>query len=58
MNGIVETDYGVDLMKKAFDPNAGPLSDKKATRPRRTRRCELFTGVLDICEIQKLIMIP
>jgi hypothetical protein len=46
MNGIVETDYGVDLMKKAFDPNAGPLSDKKATRPRRTRRCELFTGAL------------
>jgi Protein of unknown function (Hypoth_ymh) len=46
INGIVETDYGIELMKKAFDPNAGPLSDKKATRPRRTRRCELFTGAL------------
>jgi hypothetical protein len=45
-NGIDTTDYGVDLMKKAFDPNAGPLSDKGASRPRRTRRCELFTGAL------------
>jgi hypothetical protein len=33
-------------MKKAFDPNAGPLSDTRATRPRRARRCELFTGAI------------
>jgi hypothetical protein len=45
-NGIVTTDHGVDLMKKAFDPNAGPLSDRGASRPRRARRCELFTGAL------------
>jgi hypothetical protein len=43
-NGILETDCGAALMKKAFDPDAGPLSDMTAARPRRSRRCELFCG--------------
>jgi hypothetical protein len=33
-------------MRKAFDPDKGPLSDMKALRLRRARRCELFTGAL------------
>jgi hypothetical protein len=46
-NGIVEGDHGVLLMKKAFDPNAGPLTDTGAKPPvRKARRCELFTGAM------------
>jgi hypothetical protein len=44
-NGIVESDHGVQLMKKAFDPKSGPLTDMSAHPPsRKERRCELFTG--------------
>jgi Protein of unknown function (Hypoth_ymh) len=43
-NGIVQGDFGVDLMTKAFDPKSGPLTDTTATMARRARRCELFTG--------------
>ena len=43
-NGVGSGDHSVGLMKKAFDPNAGPLTDYTVTIPRRTRRCELFTG--------------
>jgi hypothetical protein len=45
-NKITSGDHGVALVKKAFDPAAGPLSDPKADPPRRARRCELFTGAL------------
>jgi hypothetical protein len=45
-NGILDTDYGVDLMRKALDPEAGPLTDMKALMPRRSKRCELFTGAV------------
>ena len=43
-NSITDRDYGVILMKKAFDPKSGPLTDTRATPSRRERRCELFTG--------------
>ena len=43
-NGIGVTDNGVTLMRKAFDVNAGPLTDKAATPGRKERRRELFTG--------------
>jgi hypothetical protein len=44
-NGIVQGDYGVALMRKAFDPRSGPLTDMSAQPPsRKERRCELFTG--------------
>jgi hypothetical protein len=43
-NGIIDNDHGVELMRKAFDPDKGPLSDMNADRRRRVRRCELFTG--------------
>lgn len=45
-NKITSGDHGVELMKKAFDPASGPLSDLKADARRRARRCELFTGAL------------
>jgi hypothetical protein len=37
-------DFGAPLMKRAFDPDTGPLRDKAALRGRRVARCELFTG--------------
>ena len=44
-NGIVQGDHGVSLMRKAFDPKSGPLTDMAARPPsRKDRRCELFTG--------------
>lgn len=42
--GFASTDFGVALMKKAFDPDNGPLRDKTASRSRRVARSELFTG--------------
>ena len=42
--GFGTTDFGAALMKKAFDPDSGPLRDKAAPRGRRIARCELFTG--------------
>jgi uncharacterized protein (TIGR02391 family) len=42
--GFASTDFGAALMKKAFDPDSGPLRDQAATRSRRVARCELFTG--------------
>jgi uncharacterized protein (TIGR02391 family) len=45
-NGIVQDDCGVALMKNAFDPKLGPLTDMSAKQSRRERRCELFTGAM------------
>jgi len=45
-NGITPTDFGVDLIEKAFHRDNGPLSDLKASRSRRQRRCEFFSGAL------------
>jgi hypothetical protein len=43
-NGIIQGDNGVELMRKAFHPTAGPLTDMNASPARRERRRELFTG--------------
>lgn len=43
-NGIHATSHGDGLMRDAFNPDVGPLTDMKATRGRRERRRELFTG--------------
>jgi len=43
-NGIGAADHGVPLMHKAFDVNAGPLTDKAAPSGRKERRRELFSG--------------
>jgi uncharacterized protein (TIGR02391 family) len=42
--GFTATDFGATLMKKAFDPNNGPLRDKAAPAARQKARCDLFTG--------------
>ena len=42
--GLAITDFGAALMKKAFDPDNGPLRDLAAPRSRRVARCDLFTG--------------
>jgi len=42
--GFTTTDFGAPLMKKAFDPNSGPLRDKAAPPARQKARCDLFTG--------------
>ena len=42
--GFASTDFGAALMKKAFEPDTGPLRDKAAPRPRQKARCALFTG--------------
>lgn len=42
--GFTTSDFGALLMKKAFDPNNGPLCDKAAPPARRKARCDLFTG--------------
>jgi uncharacterized protein (TIGR02391 family) len=42
--GFASTDFGAALMKKAFEPDTGPLRDKAAPRPRQKARSELFTG--------------
>jgi Protein of unknown function (Hypoth_ymh) len=42
--GFASTDFGAALMKKAFDPDNGPLRDRAAPRSRRVARCDLFTG--------------
>ncbi len=42
--GFTNTDFGAPLMKKAFDPNTGPLRDKTAPPARQKARCDLFTG--------------
>ena len=42
--GFSSVDFGAALMKKAFDPDSGPLRDKAASRHRRKARCDLFTG--------------
>jgi uncharacterized protein (TIGR02391 family) len=44
--GFTQSDFGVELMRKAFHPDQGPLRDQGATRSRRERRQELFMGAL------------
>jgi hypothetical protein len=39
-----DTDFGVNLMGKAFDPANGPLRDKTASLTRRKARQKLFEG--------------
>lgn len=41
-----ESDFGVDLMSKAFDPDKGPLTDTALPRPRRNARQRLFMGAM------------
>ena len=40
------TDFGKDLMRKAFDPNSGPLTDKLEPFPEREALAHLFAGAI------------
>lgn len=45
-SGFNSTDFGVALMRKAFDPDNGPLTNKAAQKSRREARQRLFMGVI------------
>jgi len=44
--GYQDSDFGVELMSKAFHPDQGLLRDQQAARSRRERRQELFKGAI------------
>lgn len=44
--GYPVTDFGVELMRKAFDPASGPLRDPSAKKGRLEARRNLFTGAM------------
>ena len=44
--GLSETEYGVDLMRKAFNPSKGPLADKGAPDSEREALAHLFAGAI------------
>jgi uncharacterized protein (TIGR02391 family) len=41
-------DHGVRLMRKAFDPNKGPLTDFKSSMPEREAVASLFAGAIGL----------
>jgi uncharacterized protein (TIGR02391 family) len=46
LGGYSDTDIGVELMKKAFDPTTGPLTDRSAPIIRQRARQSLFAGAM------------
>lgn len=46
VGGFVGTDIGVDLMRKAFDPNSGPLTNQQEPQPERLALSHLFAGAI------------
>jgi len=44
--GYSELDLGVDLMRKAFSPDGGPLADMNAPKPEREALAHLFAGAI------------
>jgi len=44
--GYADDDVGVALMRKAFDPDNGPLSDKSHLRAEREALAHLFAGAI------------
>lgn len=45
---LSDTDIGVDLMRKAFDPNSGPLSDLSAPPAERQAVAHLMAGAIGL----------
>lgn len=45
-SGLRPTDLGVDLMRKAFNPQGGPLTDMASTPGEREARSALFAGAI------------
>jgi uncharacterized protein (TIGR02391 family) len=44
--GLSAKDIGTALMRKAFDPEVGPLTDKSTEKAEREARSHLFTGAI------------
>lgn len=44
--GFENTDLGVDLMRKAFKPKTGPLTDKSASAGEQQAMMDLFAGAI------------
>ena len=44
--GLAATDLGTDLMRKAFNPQNGPLADMTSTAGEREARSSLFAGAI------------
>lgn len=44
--GYGETEIGVDLMRKAFDPKGGPLVDMNQNKPEREALAHMFAGAI------------
>ncbi len=44
--GFSESDLGVSLVRKAFDPSTGPLTDSAAPLPEREALAHLFAGAI------------
>jgi uncharacterized protein (TIGR02391 family) len=44
--GLTTADIGTSLMRKAFDVDGGPLSDRTAERSERQSRSDLFAGAI------------
>lgn len=44
--GFAETDIGVDLMRRAFNPDNGPLTNQQQNRPEREALSHLFAGAI------------
>lgn len=44
--GLSDGDLGKDLMRKAFNPEGGPLTDMSAEKGEREARAHLFAGVI------------
>ena len=44
--GLSARDLGTDLMRKAFDPATGPLTDHSTEKGEREARSHLFAGAI------------
>lgn len=47
---FTHADYGVDLMRKAFHPDSGPLTNMKSLKPEREGVAHLFAGAIAACK--------
>lgn len=46
--GYTAADYGVDLMRKAFNVDSGPLVDQSQSKPEREATAHLFAGAIGL----------
>lgn len=46
LGGYAHTDFGIALMRKAFDPTNGPLTDPSQPQPERDALSHLFAGAI------------